>query len=361
MAGSNPARRDSESIDDFMKRRRREVAARDHSAEAASHEALGRAARSGQDLHLPTTSDVKAFGARLNRNPVAIAAAGEVAQKVGNVAGVVRGGAHMVEGLVGGAKFVSRAINPLDPLISAPGQSAAEQVVNTGRTAIAQGVDYARRVGADAGLPLKDIQRGLHKLSVDLDPYATPSASTVVGEVRRKGAIGANQGELAANIASVAAGAPEINVLTRSGRLSGPAEFIADGFSPAGAKYLAEEYRGMGHHYIKRSSDLWKKLGNETVAKAIMDSPFNVSIPRRMNRGQVQRYHVQVDEDYHGGKLPKRVGGERWSAKSLGITKYGPIGRAVFGAPDALKSTVGGITGAVGGLAHDLTHREDER
>jgi len=361
MAGSTPARRDSESIDDFMKRRRREVAARDSSAEAASHEALGRAARSGQDLHLPTTSDVKAFGARLNRNPVAIAVAGEVAQKVGNVAGVVRGGAHMAEGLVDGAKFVSRAINPLDPLISAPGQSAAEQVVNTGRTAIAQGVDYAKRVGADHGLPARDIQRGLHKLSVDLDPYATPAAGTVMGEVRRKGAIGANQGELAANIAAVAAGAPEINALAgfaRGSKASRVARSIDRGFRPGAAEYLAKPYEGKGHHYIPER--YWKELGDGPIVRALKESPLNGSKPHGMSQGEFYDYHASIDDRFRGTGLPKSFG-QSWSAKKLGVKPLSPVGRIVVGAPDALKSTVGGLVGGAGGLVRDLRRGEDDQ
>lgn len=64
----------------------------------------------------------------LNRNPMMKAAAGGVAQQVGNAAGVVRGGVHTVEGLVDGAVFLGRLASPVDALFSAPGQSAAEQL-----------------------------------------------------------------------------------------------------------------------------------------------------------------------------------------------------------------------------------------
>ena len=66
MAGSNPTQRRLESMAEFMARRAREVAANANaSARALVHDAYGRAIRLGQDLNLPTVSEVEAFVHRL--------------------------------------------------------------------------------------------------------------------------------------------------------------------------------------------------------------------------------------------------------------------------------------------------------
>lgn len=54
-----------ESLSEFMERRRREVAGFGRAAEAAAHEAYGKALRVGRDLHLGTSGEVLRFGANL--------------------------------------------------------------------------------------------------------------------------------------------------------------------------------------------------------------------------------------------------------------------------------------------------------
>src|SRR6185503_3161742 len=64
MAGSQPARSGVlETMEDFYKRRQREVAHFGEEAAAAARDAYGRAIRAGENLNLPTSGDVMRHGA----------------------------------------------------------------------------------------------------------------------------------------------------------------------------------------------------------------------------------------------------------------------------------------------------------
>ncbi|HEY3697326.1 hypothetical protein [Phenylobacterium sp.] len=136
--------------------------------------------------------------------------------------------------------------------------------------------------------------------------------------------------------------------------MTGVPKYLAQGFSPEAAARLAKPYKGMGHHYVPRA--ILKHLGDGRVVRAIRDHPLIVSKPRGLDQGEFYEYHRRVDKSAQANSL---LPGETWKAKALGLTNYGLIGRLVFGAPEALKSTVGGVAGGVGGLAHDLQHKED--
>jgi hypothetical protein len=372
MANSNLARRGHETIDAFMARRRQEVENFGREAEAVAHAAVKKAIRTGETLRLPTQSDVKAFGTgllhegrakavktakTLNRNPYVRAAVGGAAQSAGNVAGVARGAVHTGESLLNSALFAARIANPADRLTSAPGQSAVEQLYGAGEAA----VGYVNRARKNPGIVADDIRKGAHQLRVDLDPTATATAPTAAGEARRMLDIGMNQGELAWNVGSAVAGAPEINALAKLGSASkaiGAAKYLEQGFSPKAAAYLAEPYEGMGHHYFPRKP--WKdKFGEGAISQYFMDHPLNVSKPRGLSRGDFYEHHFAIDPNFYGAGLRRSFGGESWSGKKLGLKEHGPVGRIVFGAPDALKSTIGGVAGGAGGLGHDLQHEED--
>src|SRR5947209_12872294 len=72
MAGSQPARGGVlETMEDFYKRRQREVAHFGEEAATAARDAYGRAIRAGEDLNLPTSGDVMRFGAGILRGTTA--------------------------------------------------------------------------------------------------------------------------------------------------------------------------------------------------------------------------------------------------------------------------------------------------
>src|SRR5205085_7186749 len=70
MAGYRPARGGAlETMDEFAKRRQREVANFGREAEAAAHRAYGDAIRTGRDLVLRTQSEVNRLGSELISAP----------------------------------------------------------------------------------------------------------------------------------------------------------------------------------------------------------------------------------------------------------------------------------------------------
>jgi len=411
MSGYRPARGGVlETMADFYKRRQRELANFGQEAEASAHKAYGEAIRSGRDLVLRTQGEVNRFGASLigdgkpgaqgqsgralspprnsdvvrpavvgsqpprpglgagrrqtqgdlDRNPVAKAVAGDLAQRVGNAAGVVRGGVHTVEGLFDGAVFLGRLTSPVDLLLSPPGESATAQLAG----AASRGMDYVRKGVADPQSVARDVRAKTHQMRVDLDPSATPVAPTVGEEVRRRLNVGMNQGELAVDIGSFAVGGPLAKSVKGLGAVSKAAKvekYVAQGFSPAGAAYLAEPYpvRGMGHHFIPRSYRLPTILGGGPLPRAYSDGLFNRLAPEGMTRGDFYERHFRVDPAFHGGKLPARVGGERWSGNALGLEKYSMPGRLWYGSPAPLKARVGGTASGVGGLVYDASDEEE--
>jgi hypothetical protein len=116
-------------------------------------------------------------------------------------------------------------------------------------------------------------------------------------------------------------------------------KFVSQGFSPAQAEYLAEPYVGMGHHFVGR------RFGLPSI---ISDSPLNVLKPNGISRGNFYELHFKVDPFYPGSRLPRAAGGGIWNGTSLGLEKYGTVGRLWYGSPTPLKVTVGGTVAASG-------------
>jgi hypothetical protein len=114
----------------------------------------------------------------------------------------------------------------------------------------------------------------------------------------------------------------------------GSAKFIAQGFSPAQAQYLAEPYVGMGHHFVPRRAGL---------PSIISDSPLNTLRPAGISRGDFYELHYKVDPYFFNANFPKGVGGS-WRGRSLGLEKYGAAGRLWYGSPAPLKATIGGAS-----------------
>lgn len=382
MAGYRPARGGAlETMADFYDRRTREVAKLGRKAEAVAHKAYGDALRSGTDLVLRTQEEVKRFGAKLlddrkpvvrqspqpagaprpaggdqaprakvdlNRNPVVRAVAGDVAQGVGNAAGIVRGGVHAVEGLAEGAVFLQRLLNPSDVLLSPAGQSAAAQLVG----AASRGVDYVRKGVADPQIVVRDVRDKAHQMRVDLDPTATRAAPTVREEVQRRLNIGMNQGELAFDVASFPVGGPLAKSVKGLRTASKAEKYLGQGFTPAKAAHLAEPYPkyGMGHHYGPRRMAL---------PRSYSESVFNRLKPEGITRGDMYELHYKVDPEFKGTGFPARVGGGGWSGAGLGLKEYGLAGRIWHGSPAPLKARVGGLGGAAGAVAHGMMDEED--
>lgn len=395
-----------ETMAEFLERRWREKQHDGQEAVARAHSAFSNAIRAGEDLVLKTRGDIMRYGAKLlaeetppgakptaaRANPqrlstigpaptrlptrpgsqsaigtrreqasrggwldessTARAIGGELAREVGNVAGVARGGWHAAEGLYEGAAFVHRLASPFDGLMSPPGESAREQLITFGR-----GIgEYVKKGVTDPQSVARDVRDKAHQMRVDLDPTAAPAAPTFSGEIRRNFDIGQNQGELAFDVGSLAVGGPLAKTVGKLGgatKAASAEKYMAQGFSPGGAAYLALPYKGKGHHVIPRRYRLPPLLGGGELPRALTESEFFVLKPEGMTRGDFYELHRGVDGHFYGTRLPRRVGGERWSAKDLGLKKYDQLGRIWHGSPAPLKARAGGLTAGAGALAYD--------
>lgn len=401
MANRQSAQRRSgvlDSVGDWMEARNAELYRLRTDAEAAGRRAWERATRTGENLAAMRPSDVLALGARvlqqgrassypsggptsvtprrptpatsvvarasgaraptsLDRSSTAKKLAGDAARLVGTPIGVARGGVHAVEGLVDGAVFVGRLANPWDRQMSAPGQSAAEQLYRAGGDV----ASYVKKSVAEPESFMRDVGSQLHRANVALNPTASPVADTLAGEIRRQFDIGKNQGEAAFDVGSLAVGGPLPKSLKALGAASeaGKVEkYIAQGFSPAGAKYLAEPYpkTGMGHHSgVKRADKLPDVLGGGPYPAWLVESPFNVVRPKVIPRGEFYELHYGLDDDFYGTALGKAGGRARWSGRDLGLERFGDARRIWYGTPEPTKR-VAGRSAVAGGLIYD----EDE-
>jgi hypothetical protein len=114
--------------------------------------------------------------------------------------------------------------------------------------------------------------------------------------------------------------------------------FRGQGFTPAQAKYLAEPYRGMGHHFIPRRAPLPQRT---------TEHPANI-MGRGMSRGAFYERHFFGDPYFHGTAFPKGIGGT-WSGDAIGLVKPMPPINLWYAAPNWLR--VGASVGAAGGGA----------
>lgn len=123
---------------------------------------------------------------------------------------------------------------------------------------------------------------------------------------------------------------------------TGEARFLSQGFNADQAKYLAQPYEGMGHHFFRREWDL---------PEVITESPLSILKPSGISRGDFYELHYKVDPTFYGARFPSSIGGS-WSGRSLGLQKYGTVGRLWYGSPAPLKVTVGASAAAGGGAAY---------
>ncbi|HYE41935.1 MAG TPA: hypothetical protein VEA15_00955 [Caulobacteraceae bacterium] len=240
--------------------------------------------------------------------------------------------------LVEGFAFLGRLANPsVDFLLSQPGQRAPEQLWRGGQQLIADVGGYAGDRWRHPEKIRDDVATALHEANVALNPNATPTANTAAEEMRRRMAIGRNQGRVEAEVVSnfIPGGLPA--KVSRFGSLLSKealiARYVDEGVPPGVAAYWAEPYVGMGSHNLSRK--VARDLG---LPKFLTDSVFNVQIPTGITRGDMYRLHYQVDPHYYGGRNPADVGGGSWSGRRLGWKKLGPVERLWYGTPTPTKS-----------------------
>ncbi|CAN5472160.1 hypothetical protein BH10PSE5_BH10PSE5_08780 [soil metagenome] len=193
-------------------------------------------------------------------------------------------------------------------------------------------------------------------------------ADTVRGELRRNYEIGKNQGELAFDIGTTIYGGEVLKGLTVASKEAQADRSVKLGLSPAQAAYLAKDYVGKGHHVIPRSfrfperflkAPLPKFIAGQPLPKSISDSAFNVLKPANISQGGFYELHNGVDKDFYGARIAAKGGGGSWSAKKLGLPKYGTAKRLWYGTPGPLKGVIGG--GATGAAAAAYDHLDEER
>jgi hypothetical protein len=269
----------------------------------------------------------------LDQSPAAKSVAGFGAGAVGGVVGLGRGAVNNAEHLADTLEFVSHLGffgHPVD-------SSGVRQVFDIEKGLLGTAKEAALH-------PRTAIRRGaaaLGNAQAKINPWATPSAPTLSGEMRRNYEVGVNRGQLGLGIAASLYGGPKTaSALSRPPPLRGIPRYLSQGFSREGAEYLAEADPGMGHHNFRRSRA--DRLG---IPKKVQDSPFNVLKPWGIDRGGMKELHFKVDRHFGGGRAPPHRGGEKWSGKELGIERYDPIERIWHATPPALKAALGGPIG----------------
>jgi hypothetical protein len=289
---------------------------------------------------------------QFSESKAARSVAGNVAGGAGAVVGVGRGIYHDAKAIKDGAVFAYD--------LADSGSRDHDAAVATGRRVIKDAADYVATRAADPSLAWGDFKRAGAQMNRDVNPDATPAASTLTEEIARRYGIGKNQGELAYNVASLALPiAGEVKGAAQLGRFAkaGPAKYIARGASPQLAEYLAQPYEGMGSHLVPRRTRL---PGGAPIPEKIMDSRFNVLKPKAIERGAMYERHFGVDDRYWGGKVPAAFGGGGWSGRRLGWKKYNPVERIWYGTPGVTKAAVIGgpaSLGALGGATADKRRR----
>jgi hypothetical protein len=121
--------------------------------------------------------------------------------------------------------------------------------------------------------------------------------------------------------------------------LASEARFLGQGFGQAQARYLAQPYERMGHHFLRREWGL---------PQGITNSRFSLLKPSGISRGNFYELHYRVDPTFYGAAFPKSIGGS-WSGNTIGLKKLGFFGRMWYGSPGPLKIGVAGAAAAGGG------------
>jgi hypothetical protein len=183
-------------------------------------------------------------------------------------------------------------------------------------------------------------------------------ADTLPGEVRRNFLIGANQGELDANLVPLLFGAEGLKGLSalRLADKEARAGLLAK-YYPQATDYFGALYDGAGHHYFSQRGGNFANMGGAPLPaplrqlplpNALRDSELFRLRPEGITNDEMFSRHIQSDPEYFGGRMPAEYGGG-WSGGKAGLQKLSPALRRWYGASPQLKVTVG--AGAIGGAA----------
>jgi hypothetical protein len=291
------------------------------------------------------------------KNAAARKIVGAAAEFAGEGYGALRGVAHTAQNFVDGYDFLVRLGDPFDGYISPPGQSAREDLARLEQ----RWKDYVSSRAARPELIGHDAQQWLQSQNVKLNPAATPNANTTSGEAVRQFGIGADRGETALNIGSVLLGgevAKGLEALAVAREAPAVESFVRANYEPELADYMLEQDQGMGSHFVPRSKKA--RLGIP-LPSSFIDSRFNVSKLSGATRWQQQKYHVENDPGFYGGRRPGRRGkGSGWSGeKDFGWRRNDPLTRLIVGMPADTKGLIGGT--AVAGLNSALADSDGEQ
>jgi hypothetical protein len=294
-----------------------------------------------------------------DRNEIAKGLAGQAGITFGRGLGALRGGARMAGDAIDDAGLLTRLAMPasIDEMLSPPGMSAREQLAN----GMSEKLHYLDRVRANPSIALNDLTDFGDRTAPDFIPWATPQADTILGEFGRSLRIGANQGDLGVNLASIPLGGEVLDGASALRLANEQAEAgLLSKFYPQAEGYWGQLYDGAGHHYFSQREGRFANMGGAPlrwpltalpVPKILRDSELFRLRPEGITNEEMFARHVQSDPDYHGGKIPAEYGGGRWSGSEAGLQTLPPVLRMWHGASLPLKVAVG--SGVVGGAAAD--------
>ncbi len=284
---------------------------------------------------------------RLNRNPVAKSLAGEAGLGVGLPMGVGRALVRSAKGVPEAASLLVGLKYPEVSMLGPGGRSLFAQFDGavTGLVgAESRALDYTRRGVANPRIVADDLKREGGRLAAKFIPGAAPGPDTIAGNFGRNLNVGANLGELSTDVGLTVL-APEaaeevfgLRALSKDELID---RYLRQGFRASQAERLAKAYTAVGHHSVPQRVRIPEKIGPVPVPSAVarrplpsafMDSWLNVLRPGWMSTGEMYERHALVDKHFHGARFSPRIGGS-WSAKKLGIKKYGPFGRFYHGSP----------------------------
>ncbi len=282
----------------------------------------------------------------------AISAAGSAGLLAGDVVGVGRGAWNAGKGVVDGAKFGVRLLNPSDAAHSAPGDSAWDNVRDA-RDAV---LGYAKSRATDPRQLASDIGGALSQMNVALNPEATPMAGGVPEEFQRTFRIGKNQGELAFDAGTILYGGALADSARALSAASKEAQFAADvaTYGRRAANRLAKPYKGVGHHqFIPMRATRPENPALGLAFDYLRDSRFNVLKPSNLSTGEFYALHAKVDPYVDGFSFPRSIRG-RWSARKSGVSRYGPLGSLWYGTPLRTKIAAYAAPATMAGLTYGM-------